>query len=243
MSGCWVGNCFLYTNSSNRLNYIVGSEVCVVHHLDVPQYILGYLTKENRVIVADKDIGISSYMVNLALLEYKTAVVGGDMARAAAVLSSVPNTEHNKLAKFLEMQGLKEEALAIATDDDYRCELALGLGKLDLAAEIARSSPSELKWKQIGELATQKGRIELAKQSFLEANDMASLLTIAAVGSNAELLETVSVRSSEANIMNISFLSNFMLGKLSSCLDILVSANRLPEAAIFARTYCPAEVS
>lgn len=242
VSGCWVGDCFIYTNSNNRLNYVVGSEICVLHHLDTPQYILGYLTKENRVFLADKELGIVSYQLNLAVLEYKTAIARGDMEAAAAVLPNVPKAEHNKLAKFLETQGMKEEALAIATDDDYRCELAIALGNLDLAAEICRSNPSELKWKQLGELATQQGRLELAQESMLEANDMASLLTLAAVKSDAKLLETVSARSTEANVMNISFLSHFMLGNISGCLNILMSSNRLPEAAVFARTYCPSEV-
>ena len=30
----WVGDCFIYTNSLNRLNYYVGGEICTVSHLD-----------------------------------------------------------------------------------------------------------------------------------------------------------------------------------------------------------------
>ena len=33
-SGCWVGDCFLYTNSAGRLNYYVGGEVMTLCHLD-----------------------------------------------------------------------------------------------------------------------------------------------------------------------------------------------------------------
>jgi coatomer subunit beta' len=32
---------------------------------------------------------------------------------------------HNKVARFLEAQGFKEEALEIATDPDYKFELAV----------------------------------------------------------------------------------------------------------------------
>lgn len=34
---------------------------------------------------------------------------------------------------------------------------------------------------------------------------------------------------------NISFISYFLLGDLDKCLDILISTDRLPEAAFFAR--------
>ena len=33
-TGVWVGDCFIYTNSVNRLNYYVGGEIVTVAHLD-----------------------------------------------------------------------------------------------------------------------------------------------------------------------------------------------------------------
>jgi coatomer subunit beta' len=33
-TGIWVGDCFIYTNSLNRLNYYVGGEICTISHLD-----------------------------------------------------------------------------------------------------------------------------------------------------------------------------------------------------------------
>jgi hypothetical protein len=40
------------------------------------------------------------------------------------------------IARFLDTQGLKEEAVSLATDADYKFELALQLGKLELAFKI-----------------------------------------------------------------------------------------------------------
>ena len=34
-----------------------------------------------------------------------------------------------------------------------------------------------------------------------------------------------------------------MLGQLEKCLQILLDSNRIPEAAFFARTYLPSEIS
>ena len=45
----------------------------------------------------------------------------------------------------------------------------------------------------------------------------------------------------EAGKNNVSFLSYFLLGDLEKCLEILITSNRVPEAAFFAR--CPYRVS
>jgi coatomer subunit beta' len=83
-TGLWVGDCFIYNNSSWRLNYCVGGEVCIsrlphkkvlslsvishlllelilhelqvttLFHLDRPMYLLGYLANQSRVYLIDK---------------------------------------------------------------------------------------------------------------------------------------------------------------------------------------------
>ena len=47
-SGVWVGDCFIYTNNSGRLNYYVGGEVMTLCHLDKEYYIAGYVAKETE---------------------------------------------------------------------------------------------------------------------------------------------------------------------------------------------------
>lgn len=47
-TGLWVGDCFIYTNSVNRINYYVGGETVTIAHLDHTMYLLGYVPKENR---------------------------------------------------------------------------------------------------------------------------------------------------------------------------------------------------
>jgi hypothetical protein len=53
----WVGDCLLYTNSAHRLNYLVGDQVYTLNHFDVAHYILGYIQRDSRVYVANKDVG------------------------------------------------------------------------------------------------------------------------------------------------------------------------------------------
>ena len=40
-TGVWVGDCFIYTNGVNRLNYYVGGEIVTISHLDRTMYLLG----------------------------------------------------------------------------------------------------------------------------------------------------------------------------------------------------------
>ena len=53
--------------------------------------------------------------------------------------------------------------LQVATDPDYRFELAVHLGELDTALEIAQTSGSEAKWRQLGELSLAVGKLQVRR--------------------------------------------------------------------------------
>jgi hypothetical protein len=78
-TGHFVGDCFIYTNSAGRLNYYVGGEVMTLAHLSKPMYILGYVPKDNRVYLMDKQYNICSYSLLLSVLYYQTAIVRRDL--------------------------------------------------------------------------------------------------------------------------------------------------------------------
>ncbi|KAJ1938034.1 Coatomer subunit beta', partial [Linderina pennispora] len=67
-SGCWIGDCFIYTNSANRLNYLVGGQVFTISHFDASMFLLGYVARDNRVYLADKDVNIVSYVLPLPVI-------------------------------------------------------------------------------------------------------------------------------------------------------------------------------
>jgi coatomer subunit beta' len=56
-------------------------------------------------------------------------------------------------------------------------------------------------------------------------------------------MATIGEQSRKNGQFNIAFLSNFVLGKLDDCLNILIENQRLPEAAFFCRTYLPSQIS
>ncbi|XP_031091224.1 coatomer subunit beta'-1-like [Ipomoea triloba] len=212
-------------------------------HLDRPMYLLGYLANQSRVYLIDKEFNVIGYTLLLSLIEYKTLVMRGDLERANEVLSSIPKEHHNSVARFLESRGMVEEALEVATDPDYRFELAIQLGKLDIAKEIALVAHSESKWKQLGELAMSSGMLELAEQCLKQANDLSGLLLLySSLGDAEGITELVSL-SKEHGKNNVSFLCLFLLGKVEECIQLLIDSNRLPEAAFMARSYLPSKVS
>lgn len=60
----WYGDAFLFTTTTNRVCYYVGGELVTLAHLDRPMYLLGYLAKENRVFLGDRDLQVSLFFVN-----------------------------------------------------------------------------------------------------------------------------------------------------------------------------------
>lgn len=73
--------------------------------------------------------------------------------------------QRNAVARFLEARDMKREALDIATDADYRFDLAVSLGELGVALQLAEQSGSELKWRQLGELALSSGKLQACSSS------------------------------------------------------------------------------
>merc|ERR1712181_132872 len=135
------------------------------------------------------------------------------------------------------------KALAVSSDPEHRFDLAIQLGDLDTAYGLAKESGSEQKWKQLAELATNQAKFDLAQQCLHEAQDHGGLLLLATAAGNADMVGKLGSSAEEAGKNNVSFLSYFLLGDLEKCLEILIASNRIPEAAFFARTYLPSEIS
>merc|ERR1712106_330177 len=242
-TGLWVGDCFIYTNSVNRLNYYVGGEIVTVSHLDRTMYLLGYIPGDNRLYLGDKELNVVSFQLLLSVLEYQTAVMRRDFDTADRVLPTVPKEQRTRVAHFLEKQGFKKQALAVSSDPEHKFDLAIQLGDMDCAYTLAKESASDQKWKQLAELATSQAKFELAQQCLHEAQDHGGLLLLATAAGNADMVSKLGLQADQAGKHNVSFLSYFLLGDLERCLEILITSNRIPEAAFFARTYLPSEIS
>ena len=83
---------------------------CVLHG-EVPtrlcfrvMYLLGYIPKDSRLYLGDKELNIVSYSLLLSVLEYQTAVMRQDFDTADKVLPTVPKEQRSRVAHFLEKQ-------------------------------------------------------------------------------------------------------------------------------------------
>lgn len=242
-AGCWVGDCFIYTNSVNRLNYYVGGEIVTVSHLDRPMYLLGYIPAHNRLYLGDREQTIVSFSLQLAVLEYQTAIMRQDFATADSILPRVPADQRTRVAHFLEKQGFMKQALVVSTDSDHRFDLALQLKEMRTAYQIAQETDSEEKWKLLGDLALSQFEFGLAKECLYKARDFSGLLLLASAAGDAAMVERLAEEAGRSGDHNVAFTCLLLAGHTEQCLEVLISTGRLPEAAFFARTYLPSQVS
>jgi coatomer subunit beta' len=241
-TGQWIGDAFLYSTSS-RLNYLVGDQTYTISHFDQPMYVLGYLPRDGRVYVANKDVTVQSFALSLSVVEYQTLVLRGEMDAAAELLTDIPDDQKNKIARFLEGQGQKEMALEVATDPEHRFDLALSLGNLPIALEIARTADVEHRWKTVGDAALSAWNIALAEECFKSARDYGSLLLLYTSTSNEPGLRQLALQAQEANLHNIAFSCLWQTADVDGCIDLLVKTDRIAEAVLFAQTYKPSRAT
>mmetsp|Transcript_5126 Transcript_5126/g.11478 ORF Transcript_5126/g.11478 Transcript_5126/m.11478 type:complete len:941 (+) Transcript_5126:66-2888(+) len=255
-SGKWVGDCFLYVNNVGRLNYSVGGQIQTLVHLDTSgsgttmHTILGYLAKEDRVYLVDKTLNIVAYRVMLAVLQYQTAVMRGDFDAANQLLHSIPESEYTKVARFLESQGFKEEALAVTTDNDHKFDLAIELGQIELALALLNQTPEEdkdstetmAKWKKLSDSALKVTNLELCEAASIASNDFSGLLLLYTATGNLEGMEKLAKLATDGGKTNVAFVANFLTSNVEACADLLIATKRLPEAAFFVRTYLPSRI-
>jgi len=238
-TGEWVGDCFIYTNSTNRLNYLVGDQTYTISHFDQPMYLLGYIQRDSRIYLADKDVNVTSFALSLSVVEYQTLVLRDDMESAEELLPSIPSDQLNKIARFLEGQGHKELALEVATDSEHKFELALALNRLPIALELAREADVEHKWKTVGDAALAGWDVALAAECFVNAKDLGSLLLLHTSTGDTAGLRALATQASEAGAHNVAFTCLWQLGDVEGCIDLLTKTGRTAEAVLFSQTYKP----
>ena len=238
-TGEWVGDCFIYTNSTNRLNYLVGDQTYTISHFDQPMYVLGYIQRDSRIYLADKDVNVTSFALSLSVLEYQTLVLRDDMESAAELLPSIPTDQLNKIARFLEGQGHKELALSIATDPEHKFDLALALGQLPIALELARTADAEHKWKTVGDAALTGWDVALAAECFTNAKDLGSLLLLYSSTGDRTGLKALADQAEASGAHNVAFSCLWQLSDIEGCIDLLIKTGRTAEAVLFSQTYKP----
>jgi coatomer subunit beta' len=152
-----------------------------------------------------------SYELLQSVLQYQQAILEQDFDAADKLFSSIPSSAHLKLAKFLEVNEYKDYAYKITPDATHKLNLAIELGQLEDALELAKNSGKASSWKQVGDLALIKGYFDTAEQCFKEGKDLSSLFLLYTATSNREGLKNLQEIALTEGITNIAFLSNYLL--------------------------------
>jgi coatomer subunit beta' len=152
----------------------------------------------------------------------------------------------NKVAKFLEHEGYLNEALEISQDIDQRISLCVALSKLDVAMKLLSTEQDErqrsLKLKQIGDLALEKGEVDLALEAFTLANDTSGLFLLGSALGDESIIQNVATTAFKEESYNMSMLASILIGDADRVADSLMAPGRFAEAAIFSRVYCPDKI-
>jgi coatomer subunit beta' len=192
------------------------------------------------------------------VLEYQTAVMRGDFDTADKVLPMIPRDQRTRVANFLEKQGFPKQALAVSQDAEHKFELALKLGELQQAYALAKEADSEEKWRLLSTAAAARSDLLLAGECLRRAKDYGGLLLLATSAGSAPLMSQLAGEARTSGSNNVAFAANMLQGNVDECVQvrwfllfdffshfafqILIDTGRLPEAAMYARTYCPSQV-
>lgn len=174
ISGKWIpGDVFVFTNNGN-LKYLVGDKIISHTIIDKKMFILGYVPQLNRLFMVNKSNKITSYELLTSVIQFQRTVVSGNPDMA--MIDSIPETHHSKVAKFLEREGYNEFAFNITPDIDHKFDLAIGLNRLHEAFEITqKQQDGKEKYRRIGDISLKYGDFDLAERCFKEGDDLNSL--------------------------------------------------------------------
>ena len=84
---------------------------------------------------------------------------------------------------------------------------------------------------------------QVAEECLEKANDLSGLLLLHSAHGSAAGLSALVGKAEAAGRLNVAFLCQLLAGRLDACVDLLLAAGRIPEAAFFARTYLPSRIS
>ncbi|EKG04923.1 beta prime cop protein, putative [Trypanosoma cruzi] len=238
----WVGDCLLFVNQAHRLNYYIGGETNSIGVLSRNQYLLGYLPRENRILCIDKDKNITSYLFRLKVIEYMAAIAREDFSTAEELLPSIEMSERMRIAQFLQAKNRLEMALEVTTDDDHRFDLAVQLGRVSLANEIAERSPSMVRWKQVADLALEKGMLELAEGALHKCGDSNGLLLLYSCRGDMDAMSKLGDTCVANGKANVAFTCFHLTGRYADNVELLCRTGKVAEAAFYARTYAHSKV-
>jgi coatomer subunit beta' len=225
-------NGVLFFSENIKINRFVGGVVQTAATLKAPTEILGYLPRENLIVLAGPQRRILGVNFPEALLQFEAEVaVGGDPNP-----ERVPEQYKSRCAKFLKQIGRVELALDITTDPNMRFDLALELDRLDIAQETA-TEPAM--WRRLARAALGKGECDLAILAAKNSGDLATLLVLLKALNRADEMSILIEEADRVGQLNVAFTAALLTGQKRRALELLIKSEEWAKAALFARANVP----
>ncbi|OHT04375.1 WD repeat protein [Tritrichomonas foetus] len=228
---CWSSGILFYSENT-KINRFVSGVVQSTATLKSPADILGYLPRDNLLVLADQQRKIIGINLPYTLIEFEASVAEGEEPDP----EDVPEEYRSRCAKFLKQIGQKELALSVTSDPSMKFELALELGKLDIAQQTATDASM---WKRLARAALNCGDFEMSKLSLKNCGDYSTLLMLYKAKNCREEMEQLIEESEAANQLNVAFTAALLTDHKKKACEILMKSGKFAEAALFARSNIP----
>lgn len=243
---CWCSGVLFYTEN-NKINRFVGGIVQSTATLKFNIDMVGYLPRDNLIVVTDSQRRIIGVNFPSALIEFEAAVADGEEPDP----DDIPEQYRARCAKYLKQIGQKELALSVTNELTMKFDLAIELGKLDIAHQVAAeattpqsssSSNSQFDtsmWKRLAQAALQSGDLQMAAVALKSCGDFSSLLVIYRAKNKRDEMEKLVDEAEAAGQLNVAFTAALLTGKKEKACQLLIKSERFAEAALFARSNVP----
>lgn len=231
----WVNGILFFTENTKIVRYVAGVLIPTATLKTTPT-IIGYLPRENLLVLADQKRKIIGVSIPNSLIEFESEISNDEEPDP----SLIPEKYFNRCAKFLKQIGKLDLALEMTTDKVMKFDIALELNKLDIAKDYAIDTTM---WNKLAHAALNKNNIELAILSLKKCKDLSTLLIIyKAKNKFEEMKELVELAINDGQY-NVAFNAALLTNQKEKCVDILLNGKQYSEAALFARSYCPSKTS
>lgn len=223
----WAVGELLYCEGT-KIVRIVGGRQLHLTSLNTNCELIGYLPKEQCIILTNNQSGIISVSLPLSLLQFEVSIANGEEPDIALV----PENYRSKTSKFLRQLGRNDLAMKIADDPSLIFDLYIESGDLENASKYANDVSM---WKKLARMALINGKYSLTKKALIECGDLNTLLVLLKAKNDIDGISELYDLAIKSDNIGAAFSSALLLNDKEKCYNLLVKSNKFAEAAIYSR--------
>lgn len=232
---CWYKGVLFFAENV-KISRLVGGVVQTAATLKVPMEILGYLPKDDLLVLVNSQRKVCGVNFPDSLLRFEVDVANGEDPEA----EDVPEKYRSRCAKFLRQMGKNELALELTTDSAMKFELALELNQLEIAEKAASDQNM---WRRLARAALAQGDFDLAVKAIKNCGDFSTLLMLFKAKNKPDEMRALVDEAEQAGQLNVAFSAALLTNQKQKCVELLLKSGKYAEAALYARSNVPSMTS